>query len=84
MVVTGDSDFKGCDTQDNGHKDFVSWTGSLGGERYQQVAGQVDQLWVLDVNGQRLVVDATHSPNATAADQAELKDMVASIQFELP
>jgi hypothetical protein len=84
MVVTGDSDFKGCDTQDNGHEDFVSWTGALGGERYQQVAGQVDQLWVLDVGGQRLVVDATHSPNATAAGQAELADLVASIHFELP
>jgi hypothetical protein len=84
MVVTGDADFKGCDVQDNGHSDFVSWMSSGGGERFQQVAGQVDQLWVLSVSGQRLVVDATHSPNATAADQAELADMIASIHFEVP
>jgi hypothetical protein len=84
MVVTGDSDFKGCDVQDNGHFDFVSWMASGGGERYQQVAGQVDQLWVLDVSGHRLVIDATHSPNATAADQAELAAMIASIHFEVP
>lgn len=85
MVVTGNSDFTGCDEwPDNGHRDFVSWLSSGEGERFQQVAGQVDQLWVLDVSGQRLVVDATHSPNASAADQAELADMVASIHFELP
>lgn len=84
MVVTGDADFKGCDVQDDGNLDFVSWMASGGGERYQQVAGQVDQLWVLDVSGQRLVIDATHSPNAGATDQAELADMIASIHFEVP
>ena len=84
MVVTGKADFKGCDVQDNGHLDFVSWMSTGGGERYQQVAGQVDQLWVLDVGGNPLVVDATHSPNATAADKAELAGMIASIHFELP
>jgi hypothetical protein len=84
MVVTGDANFKGCDIQDNGHLDFVSWTSTGGGSRYQQVAGQVDQLWVLDVSGQRLVVDATHSLNATAAERAELANIVASIHFELP
>jgi hypothetical protein len=84
MVVTGDADFEGCDTQDNGHSDFVSWMGSGEGERYQQVAGQIDQLWVLDVSGQRLVIDATHTPNARPADQAELAAMIASIHFEVP
>jgi len=85
MVVTGDSDFKGCDTwPDNGHNDFVSWLSSTGNDRYMQVAGQVDHLWILDVSGQRLVVDATYSPNASAADQAELTAMAASIRFEVP
>ena len=84
LVVTGDADFKGCDIQDNGHLDFVSWMSYGGGERYQQVAGQIDQLWVLDVNGQRLVVDATHSSNAPAALKAELATMIQSIRFVLP
>ena len=53
MIVTGDADFKGCDVEpSNGHLDFVSFTGNGQGERYQQVAGQVDRLWVLDVGGQ--------------------------------
>jgi len=82
MVVTGDADFDGCDTwPDNGHRDFVSWLSTGGGERYQQFAGQVDRLWVLDVNGLRLVIDATYPPDATDAAQAELVEIVESMQF---
>jgi len=85
MVVTGDADFKGCDVQpSNGHLDYVSWRGSGMGERYQQVAGQVDRLWVLDVKGQRLVVDATHTPAATPADLAEQERIVQSLRFTAP
>src|SRR5262245_26392067 len=72
VVVNGDADFKGCDRwYDNDHRDFVSWLTADDGERYQQVAGQVDRLWVLDVDGQRLVVDATYSPDTTAQDRQE-------------
>lgn len=85
MVVTGDADFEGCDVEpSNGHMDFISWLSSAGGSRYQQVAGQVDRIWVLDVNGQRLVVDATYSPDATEADRAELGQVAESLQFESP
>ena len=82
-VVTGDADFEGCDIQE-GHADFVSWFGDGYGERWQQVAGQVDRLWVLDVDGQRLVVDATYSPDATDVDRDELERVVASLRFESP
>jgi hypothetical protein len=82
MVVTGDADFAGCDVwPSNGHRDFVSWVGNGYGERNQQVAGQVDLLWVLDVGGQRLVVDATYSPDTTEADRDELVGIVESIRF---
>jgi hypothetical protein len=84
MVVTGDADFKGCDVQPNGHLDYVSWQGSGMGERYQQVAGQVDRVWVLDVKGQRLLVDATHTPEATPADLAEQEQIVQSLRFTAP
>jgi hypothetical protein len=82
MVVTGDADFEGCDVEpSNGHRDFVSWVGNGYGERFQQVAGQVDMLWVLDVDGQRLLVDATYSPDITEADRAELMRIVESLRF---
>ena len=84
LEVTGDSDFAGCDTPGNGHYDFVSWLSSRGGERYQQEAGQLDRLWILDVDGQRLVVDATSSPNSTDSDVAELVHAAESIRFETP
>ncbi len=81
-VVTGDADFAGCDDPGNGHRDFVSWFATdQDGERYEQVSGQVDRLWVLDVSGQRLVVDATYSPDTTTADRAELASVVASLRF---
>ena len=85
MVVTGDADFEGCSIEpSNGHRDFISWLSSSGGSRYQQVAGQVDRLWVLDVDGQRLVVDATYSPGTTMVDRAELGQVAESLRFENP
>ena len=87
-VVSGDADFAGCDSwPDNGHLDFVSWlSGKNGdhGERYQQEAGQVDRLWVLDVDGQTLVVDAVHDPQATSAHIAEQTKIVESLRFVSP
>ena len=80
-TVTGDADFEGCDDPGNGHQDFVSWLGDGRGERYQQVPGQVDILWVLEVDGQRLVVDATYSPDSTDAEVAELLTVVESLRF---
>ena len=65
----------------DGHHNFVSWLGNGTGERYQQVPGQVDRLWVLDVNGQRLVVDATYSPDTTQADRDQLGQIVESLRF---
>jgi hypothetical protein len=80
-VVTGDADFEGCDDPGNGHHDFVSWWGTDEGERFAQVAGQVDRVWVLDVGDQTLLVDATYSPDTSAADRAELEEVVASLTF---
>jgi len=83
--VTGDGNFAGCDVQPNGHRDFVSWWGNGGvGERWQQEAGQVDRLWILDVNGQRLVVDASHAPGTTKAQLDEQDQVVQSLQFVTP
>jgi hypothetical protein len=83
-VVTGDGDFEGCDDPGNGHHDFVSWLGNGKGERYALVAGQVDRLWVLDVDGQSLLVDATYSPDATQALRDEETAIVASLQCGRP
>lgn len=51
------------------------------GDRYQQAPGQSDRLWILDVNGERLLIDASYGPHVTAADRAELAAVVDSIRF---
>ncbi|MEO8424357.1 MAG: hypothetical protein ABI595_10690 [Actinomycetota bacterium] len=85
MIVTGDADFEACDVEpSNGHRDFVSWLGDGYGERYQQFAGQIDRLWVLDVDGQRLVVDATYAPGTSEADRDELTQIVKSLRVADP
>ncbi len=79
------TNFDDCDVEpSNGARDFRSWVGNGMGTRYQQVPGQVDRLWVLDIGGQRLVVDATYSPDTTQADRELLQRIVESIRFVAP
>ena len=61
---------------------FESWTArGWSSDRYQQAPGQVDRIWILNVYGGRLVVDASYLPAATAEDRAELQRVVDSIRF---
>lgn len=80
--VPSDINFSDCDLDGATH-DFESWTGPQNeSDRYQQGPGQVDRLWILDVDGARLVIDAFDMPSATDAERAELVDVVESIRFE--
>jgi hypothetical protein len=61
----------------------MSWTGKgWASDRFHQGAGQVDQLWILDIDGSRLVIDAFSMPYATAEEREELLAVVESIAFE--
>jgi hypothetical protein len=42
----------------------------------------VDELWILDINGQRVVIDATHMPGTSMSDVAELRSIIRTIRFE--
>jgi hypothetical protein len=42
---------------------------------------QMDLVWILDVDGQRLVVDAAHGPTATTSEIDNLTSMVKSLEF---
>lgn len=80
--VPSDADFSKCDA-DGGTHYFESGTAHGGqGDRYHQGPGQVDRLWILDVNGARVVIDAFSMPSATDAQRHELVDVVESIKFE--
>jgi hypothetical protein len=70
-------DFSSC-----GQGYFESWTGrGWASDRWQQGPGQVDRLWILDVNGKRLVIDANYLPSATQGQRTELNRIVHSIKF---
>ena len=56
MTVPTDIDFADCD-----RGEFRSWAG-----RYHQGPGQVDQVYILDVEGQRVVIDTTYMPGTSA------------------
>lgn len=58
---------------------FGLWPGRL--QRYQEIVGQVDMVWIIDVDGQRLVFDAAHDPNASPDKVAELEKMVTTATF---
>ena len=61
---------------------FESWRGrGWATDRWQQGPGQVDRLWILDVEGHRLVIDANYMPSATRKQRAELERIVHSIKF---
>jgi hypothetical protein len=45
------TNFDACDVDEDGSHDFQGWLGNGMGNRYEQVPGQVDRLWVLDVKG---------------------------------
>lgn len=52
--------------------------------RGAQGAGQIDELWILDVNGAIVILDATYGPAAPADLVEELRTLAESATFELP
>jgi len=66
-----DIDIASCD-----EGEFRSWFG-----RYHQGPGQIDEVYILDVDGERQVLIAHHMPAASEADLAEQQAIVESIDF---
>ena len=54
------------------------WQLPLGAQN-TMVPGQLDRVWILDINGQRLVIDAPEVPSETAADKASVQAILDSI-----
>lgn len=57
---------------------FGLWPGRA--QRHQEILGQVDMVWIVDVDGQRLVFDAAHE-DAGPDEVAELEEMVTTATF---
>jgi hypothetical protein len=74
-----DLDLTSCDEglysrwQPAGSNDWGGWVAA---------AGQRNAVYIIDVDGQRLVIDTFSLPDASTADLAELDQIIASIRFE--
>jgi len=71
----------GIDVADCDHGEFRTWLNPQEGNRYLE-AGQRDLLWILDIHGDRLVIDAALGPETTPQDRADRTQMVESIQID--
>jgi hypothetical protein len=60
---------------------FQVWLTRDNGNRYLRHAGQRDLLWILDVEGAPLVIDAPLDAEASGQDRAEVLRMVESLQI---
>lgn len=71
----------GLDIADCVDRSVISWRADDGSLRRHAAAGEVDRLWILDAAGDRLVIDASHTPGTSTDEIAELTTMVESITF---
>ncbi len=70
-------DFSQCDAGQ-----LLLWDGTNGDVRTGLGPGELHRLWVVDVNGTPIVIDAASYAGTTEADQAELQTMLDSITIE--
>jgi hypothetical protein len=80
-AATREEAFAECD-QDT----FASWAGggdppSAGPSRYHQGPGQIDEVWILDVDGELIAMDAMYGAETPAEHLAELRAILESITF---
>jgi len=61
--------------------EFRTWLGTDGGARYLD-PGQRDLLWIVDVDGTALVIDAALGAGTSAQDRAERIQIVKSIRID--
>jgi hypothetical protein len=83
LQIPEDLDVTTCDS-DGDYPIFgrIVSDGGYGAQPYTHGRGQHDTFYIVDVDGTRQVINANYLPTATAADRAELDQIVASIRFE--
>ena len=78
--IPSDFDDSSCDEGVFSRWEAASEPGDWGGWIYG--GGMRNAVYIIDVDGQRLVIDTMSLPGASAADVAELDQIIASIRFE--
>lgn len=77
LTVPRDLDFADCD---NG--EFRSWVQGGDSARFHQGPGQHDVVWIIDVDGTPLVINAAFFDATPSAVRAEIQAILDSIQIE--
>ena len=79
LSVPADLDIATCD-----QGQFRSWTewDVADGANSHHASGQVDVVYMVDVDRRALVIDASHGPAASRADLAELDGILASMVID--
>ena len=86
LVIPDSVDMTKCDTVDGSHV-FGRWSLAdnptiAGPWTYGNGKGQHDTVYLVDVGGARQVIYAMYRPGTSAANLAELEQIIASIRFE--
>jgi hypothetical protein len=79
LTLTAPASFDGCTLTPDGS--FRVWELPLGATN-DMAPGQVDRVWILDVDGERLVIDAQEQPGQAAEVRAEIGAILDSIRIQ--
>jgi hypothetical protein len=80
LHVPDDAVFADCD----GDTFATYGTDEDPGARTQQGPGQIDELWILDVHGSIVVIDAMYRPDTPEELVNEMRSIAESATFETP
>ncbi len=77
FTITAPANFNGCTL---GPEGYTVWELPLGAP-YAMFPGQHDRVWILDVEGQRVVIDAPDFPGETPEAKAEVQGILDTIRL---
>ncbi len=77
LTVPADINFATCDLGE-----YRSWQDPDGNARFHQGPGQHDLLWIIDVDGTRIVIDAAFYAGTSAIVRAEQQAILDSIHVQ--
>ena len=77
LTVPADVAFADCVTER-----YMAWRDAGGGDRWYQGPGQIQESWIVDVEGERLLIEASYFPELPPENRAELQQVIDSIQIE--
>jgi len=78
LTLTAPASFDACTLSPEGT--FQVWQLPLGGN-YEMAPGQHDRVWILDVDGQRIVISAIEAPGQSPQDKADVQGILDSIRL---